>query len=280
MDDRGDRRIIVFTMGKTGSTALSHALAHATGERVFQVFRLNPSGVAGAERRFREQLRAGSTLGSRTRTFPFPGSMHLWESAFLVEHPPAPHERWDVVTSVREPVGQAVSAFFHALSRDSVAGDVASLRDRFLEEGWLDRPAQWFEREFEPGLGVDALSEPFDPSVGTATIERGAVRVLLLRQENFSDAPDALKDFLRLPSAVRIPRRNTALDRRNGRAYASFLDEVHLPVAAVEETYSSPLSRHFYSDAELAQLRSRWTGVDTAPRTLRVRAHDRDVPRA
>jgi len=272
---RTDRRIFVFTMGKTGSTALSRAIASATGERVFQVFRLNRAGVAAAEQRFRTRV--------KTRTFPFTGSMHLWESQFLLAHPPSARARWDVVTSVREPVGQAVSAFFHANARDGRVtsdDDVESLRDQFLGEGWLDRPMQWFEREFLPSLNIDVFAEPFNPAAGTAIIERDAVRLLLVRQENFAEASGALSDFLRTRQHVDIAPRNTGRERNDGPAYGYFLERVMLPAAAVDETYASPLSRHFYSDAELAHLRSRWTGVTRASSTHGVRAHAPDVPHA
>jgi hypothetical protein len=277
-----DRRLIVFTMGKTGSTALARAIAEASGERVFQVFRLNPAGVAGAEQRFRSQLRDRSRVG--TRTFPFPGSMHLWESEFLVNHPPTASTRWDVVTSVREPVGQAVSAFFHAHARDTQRDDeearLVALRERFLDERWLERPAQWFEREFGTGLGVDAFLQPFDPSVGTSVIERESVRVLLVRQEDFSGATDALQEFLRLPDPVNIARRNSAYERTNASIYEAFLNSMCLPVDVVDETYSSRLSRHFYSDAELAHLRTRWAGKNSVVTRVDRNRHARNATRA
>lgn len=278
-----DRRIIVFTMGKTGSTALARALAQASGERVYQVFRLNAAGVAGAEERFRVQLHERTSVG--TRTFPFPGSMHLWESDFLVNHQPSPRTRWDVVTSVRDPVGQAVSAFFHAQSREQQQHidepSLEGLRERLLAEGWLQRPMQWFDREFVGGLGIDAFLQPFDPSIGTTKIERDSLRVLLVRQEKLSDTTETLREFLELSQPINIVRRNAARERRNGSTYEEFLDRIRLPVDAVDETYSSQLSRHFYSDVELAHLRSRWTGTDsTATRAFHESEAARDASRA
>ena len=42
-----------------------------------------------------------------------PGALHLWESEYLLRHPPTPAAPWTVITTVREPIAQAVSAFFH-----------------------------------------------------------------------------------------------------------------------------------------------------------------------
>jgi hypothetical protein len=251
--ERTRRRIVVFTMGKTGSTAIARAVAEATGEYVFQVFRLRPDGVAGAEQRYRVRSRP-----------PFPGAMHLWQSEFLVDHPPTGRMPWYVITSVREPVGQAISAFFHAQALESFNGTAVTdaVDDRIVAEQWFDRPAQWFEREFSLGLGIDALAEPFDPSVATARIDRPAVKVLLLRQENLDRASDALRGFLGC-AAVDLARRNEGGSREDGARYRAFLDSARLPAGIVEATYSSAYSRHFYSDDELAKLRSHWIGHTT-----------------
>src|SRR2546423_1666750 len=146
-----DRRIVVFTMGKTGSTAIARAVSEATGQRAFQVFRLNAGELAGAERRYRASHRDAPRNGAEAARVPFPGALHLWETAYLLRHMPTPKVPWDVITTVREPVAQAVSAFFHsgrrsgALRNDS---DVASLTERMLAEHWLGMPMRWFEREF------------------------------------------------------------------------------------------------------------------------------------
>ena len=48
---KGSEPIVVFSMGKTGSTAVAPAVHDATGERVFQVIRLEAEPLALAERR-------------------------------------------------------------------------------------------------------------------------------------------------------------------------------------------------------------------------------------
>jgi hypothetical protein len=55
---KGSEPIVVFSMGKTGSTAVARAVHEATGARVFQVFRLEADRLAEAERRYRVSNRA------------------------------------------------------------------------------------------------------------------------------------------------------------------------------------------------------------------------------
>jgi hypothetical protein len=257
-----DRRIVVFTMGKTGSTAIARAVSDATGRRAFQVFRLNAAELAGAEKRYRASHRDAKRARNDASTVPFPGALHLWETEFLLRHMPTPERPWDVITTVREPVAQAVSAFFHGGRRSGALqdhSDVAALTERMLAEDWLRMPMRWFEREFLPTLGVDVFASPFDPSAGFSTIETPALRVLLARQEDLDRAPEALRDFLRLSASVPIARRNEAENLEYATAYRSFLREVSLPDAVLERAYATPYSRHFYAPDELAAFRARWS---------------------
>ena len=50
---RSEPPIVVFSMGKTGSTAIARAVRGVTDQLVFQVFRLEPERLAQAERRYR-----------------------------------------------------------------------------------------------------------------------------------------------------------------------------------------------------------------------------------
>jgi hypothetical protein len=258
-----DRRIVVFTMGKTGSTAIARAVSQATSQRTFQVFRLNAAELAGAEQRYRaSHSKTKHARDDDASPVPFPGALHLWETEFLIRHMPTREKPWDVITTVREPVAQAVSAFFHSGRRTGALqnnSDVASLTERMLAEQWLRMPMRWFEREFLPTLGLDVFAHTFDPSIGFSVIDTPAVRVLLARQENLGGAPEVLRDFLRVSAPVPVARRNEAGAKEYAAAYRSFLREVCLPDAVLESAYATPYARHFYAADELAAFRARWS---------------------
>jgi len=255
---RTEPPLVVFTMGKTGSTAIARAIHDATGDPVFQVFRLEPEGLEQAEQRYRAaQPRA-----------PYPGARHLWESAYLLRQPPRAGAPWTVVTAVREPVAQAVSAFFHGRGRRShFQGDptgpepsAEQLVDELVAGRWARPPLRWFDREFAPALGVDVYDHSFDPAVGSAVVETPAVRVLLLRQENLAAAPAALARFLGRPAPVAIPPRNEASTKGYGPRYAEFVAAARMPDRLLDQAYDSRYARHFYADSELEGFRRRWRG--------------------
>ncbi len=129
---------------------------------MFQVFRLHAERLAQAERRYRANNRGPG----------FPGALHLWESEYLLRHGPTPAAPWTVVTTVREPIGQAVSAFFHSRGLRDENGEVDRRADALaatmVSEGWIREPLRWFDREFTPALGIDVFAHEFDPRGDTA----------------------------------------------------------------------------------------------------------------
>jgi hypothetical protein len=263
MARRREPPTVVFSMGKTGSTAVARAVEEATGRPVFQVFRLEPTRLREAEQRYRARQRsARSHAGDPSPQNAYPGAYHLWESDHLVRHPPSPGSPWTVITTVREPVAQAVSAYFHAARLSGALDEpptVESLTERFVSENWVRAPLRWFQREFRTAVGIDALAQPFDPSLGHRVVETPAVRLLVLRQESFECASTVLASFLGLTAPVVVIRRNDGTSGPFAQTYRRFLAEARLPGQLLDLAYDSDYARHFYGLDEIAQFRSRWS---------------------
>jgi hypothetical protein len=252
-------------MGKTGSTAIANAVSSAARSSAarssaFQVFRLDPLGLAAAEARYRESAHRGSG--------PFRGALHLWESDFLLRHPPSPAAPWDVITTVREPIAQAVSAFFHGSDRrGSLAENLTpdELVHRLDDERWLQHPLRWFDREFAPALGIDVFDGSFDTARGYEFIETPAVRVLILRQESFDAAPLALQDFLGASESIAVAPHNVGSEKDYATPYRAFLERATFSEEILRKIYASRYARHFYSAEELARFEQRWLGKLPTP---------------
>jgi hypothetical protein len=254
--------IVLLSMGKTGSTAIANAVREATGRPVFQVFRLEPARLRDAEQRYRARRPTARPGDDGSKTNPFPGAHHLWESDHLVRNPPSPESPWTVITTVREPVAQAVSAYFHAARRAGALADaptVEVLTDRFVSEHWVRAPLRWFDREFAAAVGIDAFAQPFDPSRGHGVVETPAVRLLLLRLESFGGAPSVLASFLGLAEPVVVPRRNDGASGRFAQIYREFLAAARLPGQLLDEAYDSQYAQHFYGQDDIAQFRRQWS---------------------
>ena len=175
--------------------------------------------------------------------------------------PAAPGAPWTVITTVREPVAQAVSAFFHggAAAGALAARSSVDARRAARAEDWVRAPLRWFDREFAPALGIDVFAEPFDPAVRARRDRRPAVRVLLLRQENLASRPERARGSSASPSPVAGP----APQRRQRPEYAPSYRRVPRRGAAARATARAGVrlryARHFYAEGEIARFRRRWS---------------------
>jgi hypothetical protein len=240
-----DPPIVVFAMAKTGTTAVTTALRAAGLGAVFQVHDLDPVFLLREEREYR-------WTGRPWRN---------WDAQCLLKRQPATSAPWRVVSLVRDPIAQSVSAFFQPAARrgyiDSETA-VEQLVERFGDR--LDRLSLgWFESHLEPTLGIDVYDSPFDVARGYQIIETPNVKLLLMRCEGLAVAPHALADLLDADHPIDVPRKNVSAEKTYGDLYDDFVAALWPPSDVLDGVYSSRLVQHFYSPEEIARFREFWS---------------------
>lgn len=278
--------VIVFQMGKVGSSSLNRTLTqYCPDHEVFQVHVLSPEWIQTVE----SQLRAASKSHGRPLVH-----SHLLASRYLAERlseRPAPGKRWKVISMVRDPVARNISAFFQSFgvyfsadaAREGRVQDVPVdvLRRRFLEEFGDHRhrvPIQWFQSHMQPVFGIDVYAQPFDTAAGYQIYGNEQCELLLLRTEDIDAVLcHAIDDFLgvKLPG---VESDNLASSKKYAGAYDDFARGFDLPESYLDELYGSAYARHFYTDAELQAFRSRWSGSRTSNSSLPQRVSRADNP--
>jgi hypothetical protein len=240
--------VVVFSMAKTGSSALYRAVADAVPNPRFHIHLLEPDTVARTETQYRQTDKSARPI-------------HVWHSQYLGQRLPTPEAPWHVVTAVREPVARSVSQFFQSGGRLGLLRDPSttmSLYESFATRQGIPRTLRWFDAEFKRCLGVDVYEYPFDPSRGYTIIETPAVRVLVLRQESLDVAGHALGEFLGLSRDVEIAKVNVGSEKEYSELYAAVAREVRVSKAMLDRAYSSRFCGHFYSPEEIAAFRRSW----------------------
>lgn len=186
-----------------------------------------------------------------------------------------PPRKIHVLSSVREPVSQWISALFYSAERYPEKLDPASLTTeevtRYLTGGkhivfpWLE-PGEWWEhddwlrRELGERMGLDVLGTPFDHARGWRVSEGAHARLLHIRQENMHRLPEAMSEFYGIPaSAVPMLRRNDSGSFPYHEQYLRVREEIRLPGALLDRIYSTALVRHFYTADEIGAFRKRWS---------------------
>lgn len=247
-DQEPGDRVVVLGMAKSGTTALTQTLRAAGLTNVFQVHGLNPLALEIGELDYRQAS-------------PDARPLQVWDAQFLLLRPPTEARPWQVVTTIREPIGQAVSAFFQTATRHG-----SLTPDTTVEEviSRIDLPSQrlnldWFDEHVTEHLGIDVFAHPFDPAVGHTTIEGEHVRWLVLRRESLDRAPDALATFFGRDEPFPFRSANVAADKGYAELYRQTLQSLRAPAELVDRVCTSRLVRHFYADHEIDALRARWS---------------------
>lgn len=244
--------VIVYQMGKVGSTTITRTLEEAGVTPVFQVHTMSPD----RRRRIHERN------PERPRWDPWEARGKALYSRVANGQGPA-----DVVTLVREPVARNVSAYFERLDifgpgKRPTQREVEAHVNAFLNGYRHEVPLRWFDDELASTLGIDVYEHRFPAEEGWTLIEGEPYRVLVIKLE----IPDpeqarALSSVVE-PDGIEVSRQNVSDAKAYAEVYDAFEDEVRLPGDYVDRMHSSRYAQHFYTERELAQARRRWTTDD------------------
>jgi Putative capsular polysaccharide synthesis protein len=253
---QGKIPLIVFTMGKTGTRSLYCSLDQAIRSR--PIYYLHCISEEGAEM----ANRLSATVSSPAPVF------NYWAASYLRNrYAEAGIDRWDIITSVRDPVAVNLSAFFQTIEHwvpnfmvryESDEITLNGLITLFIENFPHDYPLSWFDDEVLPFFGIDVYAHPFSRDRGYEVIEGERARLLVFRLDKLDDCyAEAIGVFLDLHDFV-LERHNSADDKDYGDIYRAFFQQIRLPALYLDKIYGSKLVRHFYSDSEIVRFRNRW----------------------
>jgi len=257
---QGREPIVVFQMGKVGSSTIVESLkALDLGFPIYHVHRLTPDGLE-----FAEKMRL-ARRGSR------PAGKHYFTSRYLRKQlaKQSNSMRWNVVTSVREPIARNVSAFFHALDAWYPEFDhqprgndkstlFAELTTIFLEEFPHKLPLTWFDSEMKSTFGIDVFSSEFPKQEGYGIYEGERVNLLVIRLEDIAKCgQQAFSKFLGIEQFALVST-NVGSEKAYGTAYNEFLRSIVLPDSYIDRMYASKYARHFYNEEEIRTFKAKW----------------------
>lgn len=250
--------IIVYSMGKAGTTAVEAAL-RASGRPVLKAHSLTAEGIS-------ERLERAANHADRPR--------FLWRTQVL---------RWDLrlrrrtprtlVSAVRDPVSRAISAYFYGSRVQETldaSPDTSSLdadgeaATRYLRNLALDK--DWFAEELRRVTGIDVYAEPFPCAVGYRVYDRGRFRLLVVRQEDLSTiGRQALGELIGEDEHYRLERRNTAQAGDAADRYRHFREHHCFERELLQQVYEQRLAQHFYTAQERMDLIERWSCATDQP---------------
>lgn len=266
--------IVIYQMGKVGSTALAKALKPLVSE-VYQVHTLE----AGRLDRACKTLNA-SGLG-------IPG--HLQHSKYLREQFILPPKPLRFISLIRSPLERNISAFFQELSSAVVLDDnlrkqlklpewmrqvtrlpipnewknalmerliqnkldknLNTLIDYYLENFRHRFPLDWLDFELKEAIGIDVFEEPFDVQTGYHVYQREQFQLLLLKTElPNTDKSKIVGNFLQLEEPLDLQSIHQSSRKVYGSLMKRFKETVGSHAELVSTMRESKYVRTFYPE--------------------------------
>ena len=244
------RPVLLYQMGKVGSTSVHRSLEESADVIALHVHRLSAAGIAAAE---------------RTGNDPSISRGHIIRRHIVDRGRRAP-----VVSLVRDPIARNLSAYFHRLDvywpqwRGWQQIPREAILQSFLDTYPHQIPLTWFDRELHDVIGIDVYAQPFDAERGFGVVDHQTHPTIVLR----TDLPDeqkaaALSDFLDVPIR-QANRTNVGADKGSGAVYRDFMKGLVLPEDHVNHMLGSRMATHFFAPRELEGLRRKWLGQERA----------------
>jgi hypothetical protein len=263
--------LLVYQIGKVGSKTVTEALKQAKLDRhIYHFHHLEPDILERFE-------------GQRRDRFANDGdhSIHyVWKCQHvrgLIERG-LNGEKWKIVTLVRDPIARNLSDFFQNIRVEPEAEGEYKLKSLgydfevtvknnnmeefiklFFERYEHDIHTFYFEREFKGVLGVDLYATDFPRSEGYKIYQEKEADILLIKLEHLNTCvAEAFKEFLGIENLTLVDE-NVGTQKGYAEMYRAFKDAIVFPESYLDRMYASQYARHFYSEAELAAFRKKWT---------------------
>lgn len=243
--------ILIYQMGKVGSSTIKASLDRLNLFESYQVHRLNPDNIARVRREHERRGWAhppGDRLG-----------IELYERMIK------PRVRLKIITLVREPIGRNFSYYFQNLDKlcDTPSAHVRIPVEQLVREFPVEFPASddpltWFEYEFKEVTGIDLYDYQLNMSGGFAEVKTDLYDVLILR----TDATDktkseAMAEFLGV-RRVPLTQANVTAHKGEAQSYRNFRDTIQMVPAYLDRMLGSKYSRHFFDEGTLCRLRDQY----------------------
>ncbi len=242
--------VIVFQMGKVASSSIYQSIKNLGGFEVHHVHRMHPDSI-------NTMTKVMQSKGLAALKVDIDG-LRLYRQYIRQS------QAIKVITLVREPISRNMSAYFQNL--EEYEGDkkifskleLSELIRAFLSKYQHKVPLRWFDKEFKAALGVDVYAYPFDKQLGYQRIQEGATDILIFKHDLDDQVKEqVIRDFLESPDFV-LTNANEGDNKIYGEVYKAFRESIVFPCSYIDEMLSAKYTKHFYTDEEIAAIRSKW----------------------
>jgi Putative capsular polysaccharide synthesis protein len=243
-----ESNILVYQMGKVGSTAFEGAL-DGSSIHLHTLYSNNPCPPHVAMARPNLIARLMGLVSSLVK-----------RQAVLSR------SKIKVISLVRDPYERNVSMFFQSLPfwyADYVVSNGIDARSEgyqllfdAFEKGFDHHyPLTWFDREFKRLFGIDVFDYQFDSEKGGLRIQEGKVDLLILRMDKLSSCAELVGEFC--GEGIDLQSANKGESKWYAGVYRYFRDNYVPSAEMLDYLYQSKFSEKFFTESEIINMRKK-----------------------
>lgn len=266
--------VVVYTMGKVGSTAAYKGLLDSkVSPLVYHVHFLTRSNLDGVLEKYSKRMSSATRKRVGFKNLIDGRVDHLKASSVVLKTFNETHrKKWIIITLVRDPVATFLSHTFQNpyIHRPFLINQAGFL-DKEKTEAYIydyfssfradkDYITKWFDNEFYKFTGVDVFAHDYDVSEGYTVIRRKrfdvAVISLMRLEDNLSKV---LRKLANTEKTVKVPKENVREWSDQQGFYKDLKKRIVLPVDILERVYSTKFAKHFFSLDYRRQMTEKWS---------------------
>ena len=280
--DKNNPPILVYQMGKVGSTSVVHSLRNSgLMNPVYHTHQLSYEGIDKNIEINRERLfqnRNNKKLDDHTRVYTELFVKYvirkLKNDRLLRKKIDKNFDsiNWKIITLVRDPVMREISNFFFTFHKHP---EIVGKKEQLLNEtslrvlkddlnkrlgGGEDWSLTWFDRELKKVFGVDMYRFPFDHENGYTLIHSKNISILVIKLEELGRCFSGAIFELLNKENLNLTNSNVAGKKFYYNTYRYVLENLTLDSHFCKKIYSSKYARHFYTNDELKIFMRKWSG--------------------
>ncbi len=239
--------IIVYQMGKVGSSTIFRNLESQLQQPVFHVHHLARQRAEIIISRTGNRQKSEDKLNK------------LKKIRRVIAERTRAGEPLKIITATRDPIARNVSAYFQNVG-PNFCSDLGWLEEDFISNYPHSVPLRWFDVELKSVTGIDVFDEEFPIDQGWQVLREGGFQVLILRQENLAKTikSGVIQEFVGARDIDLTESFNRSNAKEYSKRYAEFKEEVRLPKDLLDSLLVSKYAEHFYSKAEIATFKRKW----------------------
>lgn len=244
----GKEFILVYTMGKVGSTSIYYALKKVFGPKVLFIHFLQEKNIKIYNRAFEK----AGIKAHRLVLGPFVNKKLI-----------AKEKKTIIISSIREPIARNISSFFEDFRVYNEGKWIDEISETEAIENFINNyphhsPAHWFKEEFLYSLNLEMKDVQFNITEKAGEFEHHQYKVLLFRTDLEDDKKvDLLKTTLN-QNNIEIKTKNAHFQKSYRTFYQNFKAQIKLDELLIEDIYSAEYLRLFYSPTEINAFKLKW----------------------